>query len=68
MKRSFKTFLTESEEQTPVSFYNLYYTQFPSEKVQKMKDGKEKEKELEIEEIKYKNLLTDFLRKCSSMN
>ena len=64
MKKNFKSFLIEKQ----TSFYTLYYTQFPSEEVEKMRDGKGKEKKLEIEQIKYKNLLTDFLRMNSAIN
>lgn len=64
MKRNFLTFLTESN----TSFYNLYYTEFPSKRVKDMKDGKKKDEEKRIEEIKYKKLMTDFLQNVGAMN
>lgn len=63
MKR-FSEFLIENE----VSFYNLYYTEFPSKKLKEMKPGKKKDAAEKVEEIKYKNLMTDFLQKVGSMN
>jgi len=64
MKRDFLTFLVENKS----SFYNLYYTELPSKAVKAMKNGKKKDDMKNIEEIRYKQLMTDFLQNVSAMN
>lgn len=64
MKRNFLTYLTENKS----SFFNLYYTEFPSKEVKAMKDGKKRDEAEKVEEIKYKKLMTDFLQNVGAMN
>jgi hypothetical protein len=68
MKKSFKRYLMEGQVEGQESFYTLYFTPFPSKTVKDMKDGPEKEKELEIEQIHYKKLMTSFLQNVAAMN
>lgn len=68
MKQAFKTFLIETEFNGMPSFYNLYFTEYPSAKTKNMKDGADKDKQINIEQERYKKLLTDFLQRVGSMN
>ena len=68
MKKSFKTFLIETEwNGQRKSFYNLYYWDYkPNGKVEKTEktDSTHNEKD----EKEYKELLTHFLQTVGSMN
>lgn len=68
MKHSFKSFLLETEFNGMPCFYHLYFTEYPSAKAKKMKDGPDKEKQLGIEQVQYGKLMTDFLQKVGSAN
>lgn len=69
-KLTFIEFLSEAEEglNGVPSFYNLYVTPFPSDKVKKMKDGKKKDEAKVKDQEDYQKLLTDFLQHTGIMN